>query len=192
MEDPMPLAVRLGPSHFHDICAHLLRLGPQDRYLRFGHQVDDATLVRYAHGLDLARDAIYGVVDPELELVAFAHLALGEDCAELGLSVLPSQRRRGLGRVLLERATTHARAQGLGTLFMQCLADNAPMQRLARRAGMAVVTRQGESEARLALQEGAAEARVDDWMSDHIALLDYALRAQWLGARRALESIGTA
>jgi uncharacterized protein YhfF len=57
---------------------------------------------------------------------------------------------------------------------------------------MAVVTRQGESEARLALHEGAAEARVDDWMSDHIALFDYALRAQWLGARRALESIGTA
>jgi GNAT superfamily N-acetyltransferase len=190
MEDPMPLAVRLGPSHFHDICAHLLRLGPQDRYLRFGHTIDDHGLVRYAHGLDPAQAALFGVVDPELELVAFAHLALDDDCAELGLSVLPGQRRRGMGQALLERAVTHARARGMRTLFMQCLADNAVMQRLARRTGMAVVTHQGETEARLALQEGTADTQVDDWMNDQIALIDYALRARWLSARRALESIG--
>lgn len=188
----MALAVRLGRTHFHEVCTHLLRLGPDDRYLRFGYRIDDAALVRYAHGIDSERDALFGVADPELELVAFAHLAIDADHGELGLSVLPGQRRRGLGRVLLDRAATHARNQGLNTLFMQCLADNAPMQRLARRAGMVVVTRQGESEAQLALGAGAAEARIDDLMSDHIALIDYALQAQWLGARRALESIGTA
>lgn len=186
----MALAVRLGRSHFHEVCAHLLRLTPDDRYLRFGYQIDDAALVRYAHGIDAERDALFGVADPELELVAFAHLAVGADHGELGLSVLRGQRRRGLGRVLLERATTHARAMGLQQLFMQCPADNAPMQRLARRAGMTVVTRQGESEAQLALGASTAGAQVDDWMSDQIALVDYALRAQWLGAHRALESIG--
>lgn len=187
----MALAVRLGRTHFHEVCTHLLRLSPDDRYLRFGYRIDDAALVRYAHGIDAERDALFGVADPELELVAFAHLAIDADHGELGLSVLPGQRRRGLGRVLLDRAATHARNQGLNTLFMQCLADNAPMQRLARRAGMSVVTSAGESEARLDLSEGQPGASVDDWMQDQFALADYALRAHWLAARRALDAIGS-
>ena len=65
-------------------------------------------------------------------------LALGDDGAELGLSVLPAHRGRGLGGALLERARTHARNWGVDALFMQCLTDNAAMMHLARTRGMAI------------------------------------------------------
>ena len=78
---------KLSPRHRPKILQHLVRLEPQDRYLRFGYPATDEQIGRYVDGLNFVRDEIYGVFNRRLELVAMAHLAFSIDpqwatCAE--------------------------------------------------------------------------------------------------------------
>jgi hypothetical protein len=142
---------RLTALHFHELAAHFLALSDEDRRLRFGMKLDDAAIIDYVNGIDFTRDAVFGVTDPKLDLIGVAHLSLSGDSAELGISVLPGARNEGIGSALLERAAVHARMRGIDTLYMHCLAANAPMRRLARKAGMRILSESGESEASLQL-----------------------------------------
>lgn len=101
----VPIRV-LAPRHRPRILAHLLGLGPDDRYLRFGYPATDEHIQRYVDGLDFARDEIFGIFNRRLQLVAMAHLAFSVDpnlssCAEFGVSVASNQRGRGMGAKLL-------------------------------------------------------------------------------------------
>jgi GNAT superfamily N-acetyltransferase len=98
------------------LAAHFLALDAEDRRLRFGLPISDAVVTDYVGRIDFARDAVFGVFDDELNLAGAAHLARAEDHAELGVSVLPAHRGRGVGAALLERAHTHARNWGIGAL----------------------------------------------------------------------------
>src|SRR5512139_2232739 len=103
------------------LVTHLLALGAEDRRLRFGMRVSDDTIREYVERIDFARDALFGVFDDELNLAGAAHLARADEHAELGVSVLPAHRGRGIGSALLERAHMHARNWGIPMLFMHCL-----------------------------------------------------------------------
>jgi GNAT superfamily N-acetyltransferase len=163
---------------------HLLSLGAEDRRLRFGIAPGDAALRAYVAGIDFGRDAVFCVYGDDLELLAAAHLARSDDGAELGLSVLPGHRGRGLGGALLERAHTHARNWGVDALFMQCLTENAAMMHLARKQGMAIVVAAGEAGASLKLPQADAASRFGAVFEQRLALFDYALKAQLKNARR--------
>lgn len=163
---------------------HLLGLDAEDRRLRFGLALGDAAVRAYAAQIDFGRDALFCVFGDDLELAGAAHLARSEDGAELGLSVLPAHRGRGLGGALLERAHTHARNWGVDALFMQCLAENGAMLHLARKQGMAIVTRSGEAGASLKLPPADAASRFGAVFDQRLALFDYALKAQLRNARR--------
>lgn len=54
---------------------HFLALGAEDRRLRFGTTVSDSAVRKYASGIDLERDAAFGVFDGDLQLLGAAHLA---------------------------------------------------------------------------------------------------------------------
>ena len=60
-------------------------------------------------GIDFDRDVMFGSSDDDLLLIGVAHLSRGTQHAELGLSVLPTARNRGVGRSLLKRGYVHAR-----------------------------------------------------------------------------------
>ncbi len=156
---------------------HLLALGAEDRRLRFGAPVADSVIQRYAAGLDFDRDALFGVFDDDLELVGAAHLARGDDYAELGVSVLAGHRRRGLGGALLERAALHARNWRRSKLFMHCLRENETMMHLARQQGMDVVTDGGEADAWLKLPQPDAGSYFGEVFAQRVALFDFALKA---------------
>ena len=126
---------------------HFLALGSEDRRLRFGIGVNDFAVRTYVRRIDFESDAAFGVLDDELQLVGAAHLGRGEGHAELGVSVLPGHRRRGIGGALLARAHMHARNWGVRALFMHCLTENAAMMHLARKQGMDIVTEAGEADA---------------------------------------------
>ena len=135
---------------------HFLALGGEDRRLRFGIGVNDFAVRIYVKRIDFENDAVFGVLDDELHLIGAAHLGRGEGHAELGVSVLPGHRRRGIGGALLGRAHMHARNWGVHALFMHCLTENAAMMHLARKQGMDIVTEAGETDA---LAEAAAGRR---------------------------------
>jgi len=187
----------LAPRHRDRIAAHLLALPERDRYLRFGYAAGDAQIQRYVDGLDFDLDEVFGVFNRRLELIALAHLAYprpgqhtGPLAAEFGGSVLPTVRGRGYGARLFEHAMLHARNRGLDTLFIHALSENTTMLHIARRAG-AVVQRDGsESEAYLKLPQDTLASRMEQWLGDGAAELDYRLKQQSRVVDGFIDAIG--
>jgi GNAT superfamily N-acetyltransferase len=173
---------------------HFLALDTEDRRLRFGISLGDAALRAYVRRVDFERDAVFGVLDDELELLGVAHLARDTASAELGVSVLAPVRGRGIGGALLARAHTRARNWGMRSLFMHCLRENGAMMHLARKQGMELAAEAGEVDAHLSLPPGDAGSHFGEVFAQRVALFDYALKAQLFNARRlatALAKPGT-
>jgi hypothetical protein len=54
---------------------HLLELGAEDRYLRFGNPLSDETIERYVRGIDFDQATVFGIFNDNLKLVAAGHFA---------------------------------------------------------------------------------------------------------------------
>jgi len=168
---------RLGSSAREAYLAHLGRLEPEDVRLRFGTTLSPGAIAAYVAGIDFDNDVLFGVYGDDLALIGAAHLAFGDDLAEIGLSVLPVARRRGIGGALIARAAEHARNRARTRLYMHCLAENATMIRIARRAGMDVVVEAGDADAHVALPPATPMSHTSEMMADRVALFDYALKS---------------
>jgi GNAT superfamily N-acetyltransferase len=173
------------------LAAHFLALPPEDRRLRFGSSISSEGIVAYVDQIDFDRDAVFAVHDDGLALVGVAHLAVGQELAELGLSVLPAQRGRGVGGALFERAATHARNRSIPRLFMHCLKENAPILRIARRFGMDIVTDAGDADAHLGLPPASPASITGEFVTDGFAVYDHAIKvhaAAWRRINAAVEA----
>ena len=179
---PGVAVVRLNLKYRGDIAGHLLQLPLEDRRLRFGHAIPDDAVRAYVEGIDFARDSVFGIHGPALDLVGVAHLALdpGKKIAELGVSVDPSLRTKGYGFALLQRSVLHAANLGYRVLFMYCLAENATMMHLAQKAGLTLVIERGEADARLKLDRLKHGGTLREAMADQFALVDNMLKQQYL------------
>ena len=163
---------------------HLETLSPEDRRLRFGTYMNNWALEQYVSHIDFTHDKVFGIYGRDMKLVGMAHLALDQThhCAELGLSVDPAQRGKGYGLALLSRGKLGAVTRGYTTLFMHCLAENQIMIHLARKAGLKLVTEQGEVDAHLNLEATSHGAVAREAIEDQIALADLLFKQQfqWL------------
>jgi RimJ/RimL family protein N-acetyltransferase len=95
---------------------------------------------RYLRSLRRSRDAAVFVA--ELDNGIVGRLSVGRDphpasshVADLGLMVAKSQRRRGIGRALLERAVEWARGAGVTKLELHVFPYNEPAIRLYEAFG---------------------------------------------------------
>lgn len=177
----------LGPSDRRALATHFLALKGEDRRLRFGAAVNDYAIGRYVERIEFESDGVFGVFDEALELAGAAHLARTAHHAELGVSVLPAWRRRGIGAALLARAVLHARNWRAPALFMHCLRENRAMMHVARKLGMAIAAEAGEADAWLELPRPDAGTFFGEVFEQRVGLLDFALKAQVAGARAALD-----
>ena len=168
---------------------HFLALGSKDRRLRFGTGMNDFAVRNYVKRIDFENDAVFGVLDDELRLVGAAHLGRGDGHAELGVSVLPGHRRRGIGSALLARAHMHARNWGVRALFMHCLTENAAMMHLARKQGIDIVTAAAEADVWLKLPPADAASYMGAVFQQRVALFDSALKGQRASARRIAHAL---
>jgi RimJ/RimL family protein N-acetyltransferase len=181
---PVVVPIRsLGPGHRERIAAHLLALDEHDRYLRFGYAAHDEQVRRYVEQLDFERDDIFGIYNRKLELIAMAHLAFVVDaqapnCAEFGVSVLKKARGRGYGKRLFERASVHARNEGVDMLFIHALSENHAMISIARKAGATLERFGGETDAYLRLPPATLDSRVSEMVEEQLAQTDYRLKEQ--------------
>lgn len=170
------------------LTAHFLALPAEDRRLRFGASLSAEVIARYVERIDFERDAVFGVFDDDLTLVGAAHTAFTDDSAELGLSVLPTHRGRGVGSALFVRGAEHARNRSVSNLFMHCLAENAAIMHIARKSGMRIVAQSGDVDAHLTLAPASAASITGEFLTDRFALYDYALKAHisaWKAAATA-------
>ena len=170
------------------LVGHFLALPVKDRRLRFGASLAPTVIAAYVDGIDFDHDAVFGVHDDRLALVGVAHLAFGDNRAEVGLSVLPAHRGLGVGGALFKRAVAHARSRCTPRLFMHFLSGNAPIMSIARRFGMDIVAGAGGgAEAELMLPPASPMAFAAEFVTDTFALYDRALKAlvaAWKHRRR--------
>jgi GNAT superfamily N-acetyltransferase len=165
------------------LAPHFLALQGEDRRLRFGAPLHDASVRAYVARINFERDAVFGVHDDALNVVGAAHLARAQGHAELGVSVLAPYRNGGIGAALLGRAHMRARNWGLRALFMHCLTENGAMMHLARKRQMRIVLEAGEADAWLELPPADAGSHFGEVFAERVALFDYALKQgrSWLG-----------
>lgn len=177
----------LHARHRRRILDHLLQLDEHDRYLRFGSQVSHEQMAKYVASIDFKRDEVFGVFNRKLHLVAMAHLAAmpgkgphGDSsrgrAMEFGVSVLPSARGKGLGMRLFNHAIMHARNQHASHMMIHALSENAPMLRIAAKAG-ATVERDGpDAEAWLKLPPDTVGTHLDSSLHSLAAELIYRVK----------------
>src|ERR1700741_1550437 len=149
---------------------HFLALDGEDRRLRFGTPLKDEAVRAYVARIDFERDAAFGVYGDALHLIGAAHVARSEGHAELGISVLPGHRGRGIGGALLARAQMRARNWGVRALFMHCLAGDGALMHLARKQAMQIVAASGEADAWLTLSPADASSHFGEVFAQRVGL----------------------
>ncbi len=170
---------------------HFLALDEQERLMRFGSALPDELVTRYVQKINFSRDAVFGVYDDALKLVAVGHLAYTprgalpgmasatarDRIAEFGVSVLAPYRGQGIGSKLFERAAMHCRNDDIDTLYMHCLTSNEAMLHIATKAGMRIHRDHGEADAYLKLPPADPASVLQEVFDEQAASLDYTLKA---------------
>lgn len=182
---------------------HFLALTPEERLLRFGSALPDESITRYVQKIDFTHDAVFGVYDDNLKLVAAGHLAYmprgavtdravttdKESIAEFGVSVLASHRGQGIGTRLFERAAMHCRNSDIDTLYIHCLASNQVMMHIAIKAGMEIHRDHGEADAYLKLPPASPSSVLQEALDEQVATLDYTLKANTRAVGKLLQRV---
>lgn len=168
----------LGAADRDALHRHFARLGADDLRMRFGRTPSPAWLRLYVDGIDFQRDAVLGVREGE-QLTGVTHVALFDGAAELGLSVVPDRRRRGIAAAMFDRGVLHARNRGIVELFMHCLSENRAMRRVAHNAGMRILVEGGDTDAWIELPPATPFTYGLELAARQLLLVDLALRAPW-------------
>jgi GNAT superfamily N-acetyltransferase len=116
--------------------AHLLRLDPESRRMRFGTPVTDYFIEQYAqHALGSHSIAhgwfVDGVLRGVAELRGFRSVGGGD--AEAAFSVEKGFQNGGIGTKLFARTVLAARNRGISRLFVNFLSQNQRMQAIAKK-----------------------------------------------------------
>jgi RimJ/RimL family protein N-acetyltransferase len=123
------------PAETEKFRDHLLRLDADSRRMRFGMSVDDDFIRDYAERTASMDSLIIGYFYAG-EMRGAGELRLlgeGSSDAEGAFSVEKDHQNRGIGSDLLGRLVRAARNRGVSRLYMNCLAENRKMQRIAKK-----------------------------------------------------------
>ena len=147
---------KLLPTEGPHLAEHLIRLSPEDRRLRFGGMfMRDDAVRRYVESIDWTHSWHVGCFEAGT-LRAVVQLSvpratgivgapwLRPGAAEFAVSVEKKWQRQGVATHLMAQAVVVARNRNVRDLYMLCLPENEPMRRLARKAGIRLVFRDGE------------------------------------------------
>jgi GNAT superfamily N-acetyltransferase len=139
MQEPLPhggLIRKVWIAEAERYRDHLLRLDDASRRSRFGGATSEETVRRHAALAFSAGHVVHGffvdgILRGAAELITFAGARARE--AEAAFSIEQRWQSHGVGSALLERTLLAARNRGIRFLHLECLADNARMQQLARK-----------------------------------------------------------
>lgn len=115
---------------------HLRRLDRESRRMRFAMDVSDSFIDSYVSTCFSLDSVIHGYFEDDClrgvtELRSVGEFSRGD--AEAAFSIEFDWRGRGVGTALMRHTLRSARNRRVERLYMNCLASNKAMQRLARR-----------------------------------------------------------
>jgi GNAT superfamily N-acetyltransferase len=137
------------------------RLSPESRYRRFLSQTprlsarELAYLTEVDHRRHEAVIAFDVATGQAVGTARYVRDSYDQRIAEPAVTVVDEWQGRGLGRALLERLVSHARAQGVQEFRATVLADNEPMLQLLRRSAEIEELEVGQAE------QGAVDVRAE-------------------------------
>lgn len=129
------------------LIAHFRDLDREDRRKRFCATLTDAAIERHVDGLWGRRGIVLAAHDGPLwpsplhragPIRAVAELSMDDREAELGISVDPSLRRRGVGTYLIQTAASLLASRGIREIRAYTIPGNTSFIALARAAGARV------------------------------------------------------
>lgn len=167
---------------------HLLRVGGDDRVMRFMGGVSDAYIRDHCSQIGWPDTVVVGCfVDGRLRGAAEMWFdPAGEKPCELALTVEHDFQSRGIGTELLRRALVVARNRGARSLYLACLPENRKMQHILRKFGRIVTTRDpGMIESELALAGPSHFTMWQEFAGDGIAMMDTLVERMSFPAGRA-------
>lgn len=157
---------------------HLLRLGADDRRLRFGFPIPDERIVDFVDGLGPPGTRVLVHTAPDLEVIAAVQVSMTSSRGvEFAFSVEAPFRGRGVATALFDRAMLWARNRRIRRAYVQCLSENHAMRRIARNAGMAVLTERGESEGTLIVPGAMPSTLFEELMAESNGFCDVVAKA---------------
>ncbi|MEL6372917.1 MAG: GNAT family N-acetyltransferase [Pseudomonadota bacterium] len=174
---------KIWSTETQEVRDHLLRLDAESRRMRFAHTVADSFIEDYVERLSPDTSIMYGYFDRGV-LAGTAELRkLADDWApdaEAAFSVEGAYREKGIGSELMGRIIRAARNRGVRHLYMSCLAENAAMQKIAKKHEASLRFEYGEVVGDIVPAQPdyvsvMAEA-VDDRVSYLMAVLDLSKR----------------
>ena len=144
--------------------AHLRRLSPTDRSLRFASAVvSDQTISAYVASIHHGLDIVVVLIDGAGTVVGFAHgcryQVMSATNVEAAFSVDVSVRGQGLGRSLMRAVMQQARATRVTMVVGSCAARNLPMRRIFECEDMSIDREGGELYAHIAIEQAAEAGR---------------------------------
>ncbi|MFT3732580.1 MAG: GNAT family N-acetyltransferase [Hyphomicrobium sp.] len=172
---------RLLTSETYLLRDHLLRLDSEARHRRFGHDVSDDFISRYAaHGADFGNVTFGYFVDGEVRAVAELRpdILIHRSGAEVAFSVEKPFVNRGIATQLMGRVIRTARNRGLRHLILVCLPDNAKMQAIARHYGAELKIEDGSVIADIIPQDPDYQSWFSEMLDERMTYFQSALDLQ--------------
>lgn len=160
---------RLWPGDGAQILAHFLRLDEEARRLRFGRAIADDVLARYCLETDWRLAVMLGFfAQGELRGLGELRRLPGAEqrTGEFAVTVEAPWRGRGVGTKLLGRLAVLARNRGVEAVYMICLIDNRPVQRIASKLSASLSLSWGQVEGRIELGVPSLASHLDEAWGD--------------------------
>lgn len=157
--------IRLRAQHGPEIVSHIIALGDNDRYLRFGYNCSNERVAQYVENSfisdELQQNFWYGVYDGE-NLIATLHVATGNDVAEFAFTTDVNYRGQKLGQLLFARGYQLVTEFQITRIYMCMLSQNKSMIHIAKKFGMSVMTQGTDSEASVVIQYPVPLSRLNE------------------------------
>jgi RimJ/RimL family protein N-acetyltransferase len=169
---------RLLASESYLLREHLQRLDAEARHRRFGHDVSDDFIARYASRAGDFGNVTFGYfVEGEVRAVAELRpdVLMHRDGAEVAFSVEKPFVNRGIATQLMGRVIRTARNRGLRHLILVCLPDNAKMQAIARHYGAELKVEDGSIVADIIPQDPDYQSWIAEILDERMTYLQSAL-----------------
>jgi RimJ/RimL family protein N-acetyltransferase len=157
-----------------ELLEHFLRLDAESRRMRFGGEVSDEFISKYAAAALDKNCRIWGFFGPRGNLRGTGELRRFEDqpeCAEAAFTVETDYSGKGIGTGLFHHVILSARNLGIRHLYLNCLADNQVMQAIARKFNAELDFDHGEVQGDLIPEGRTPLTRIEEAIEDSSGLV---------------------